>query len=69
VDENINKATLVSTLQECALTLYIKNYNDHPNVGIIEILVALNKEFSRPKLETQSIIRFREIAMLLGETP
>lgn len=29
----------------------------------------LNKEFSRPKSETQLIVGFKEIAMKLGETP
>lgn len=51
------------------LTWYIKHSNDHPNVGIAEIQIALNKEFSQPKSETQSIIGFKEIAMIPGETP
>lgn len=68
-DENIKKATLVSTLQEYALTWYIKHSNNHPNAGIIEIQNALNKEFSWLKSETQSIIKFKEIVMLLGKTP
>lgn len=53
-------------MQDHALTWYIKHSNDHPNAGITEIQVTLNREFSRPKSETQSIIRFKEIAMLLG---
>lgn len=69
MDDNIKKATLVSALQDRALTWYIKHSNDHPNAGIAEIQAALNREFSRPKSETQSIIGFKEIAMLLGETP
>lgn len=68
-DGNIKKATLVSALQDRALTWYIKHSNDHPNVRIVEIQLALNKEFIRPKSETQSIIRFKEIVMLPGETP
>jgi len=68
-DNNIKKATLVSMLQDRALTWYIKHSNDHPNLGITEIQNVLNKEFNRPKSETQSIIGFKEIAMLLGETP
>ena len=68
-DDNIKKATMVSALQDRALTWYIKNSNDNPNVGIVDIQAALTMEFSRPKSETQSIIRFKEIAMLLGETP
>ena len=52
VDDNIKKAVLVKALQDRALTWYIKNSNDHPNVGIVEIQTALNREFSRPKSET-----------------
>lgn len=48
---------------------YIKYSTDHPNEGIAVIQEALNKEFGRPKSETQSFIRFKEIAMLPGETP
>ena len=35
----------------------------------MDIQAALNKEFSRPKLETQSIIGFKEITILPSETP
>ena len=69
MDDNIKMATLVSALQDCTLTWYIKHSNDHPNAGIVEIQNALNREFSWPKSETQSIIGFKEITMLLGETP
>ena len=68
MDDNIKKEMLVRELQDHALTWYIKHSNDHPNVGII-IQAALNREFSRPKSETQSISRFKEIAMLPSETP
>ena len=68
-DDNIKKATLVSALQDRALTWYIKHSIDHTNVGIVEIEDALNKGFSRPKSETQSIIRFKEISMVPGESP
>ena len=66
---NIKKATLVSALQDHALTWYMKHSNDNPNTGIVDIQAALNKEFSRPKSKTQSIIGFKEIMMLPGETP
>lgn len=69
MDDNIKKATLVSTVKDCTLTWYINHLNDHPNAGIEEIQIALNREFSWLKYETQSIIGFREVAMLLGETP
>jgi len=68
-DENIKKATLVSTLQDRAMTWYIKHSNDYPNAGIMDIQATLNQEFSRPKSETHSLIIFKEIAMLPGETP
>ena len=68
-DENIKKATLVSTLQDHALTWYIKYSNDNLNAGITNIQIALNKEFNRPNSEAQYIIGFKEITMLLGETP
>lgn len=69
IDENIKKAMLVSALQDCALTWYIKHSNENPNVGIIDIQITLNMEFSRPKLEAQSIIGIKEITMLPGEIP
>ena len=67
-DDNIKKATLVSALQDSTLIWYIKHSNDHPNAGIVKIQNVLNREFSQPKSETQSIIGFKEIMMLLGET-
>ena len=67
-DDNIKKATLVSALQDRALTWYIKHSNDNPNEGIVEIQTTLNREFSTPKSEAQSIIGFKEITMLPGET-
>jgi len=68
-DKKIKKVTLVSVLQDHVVTWYIKHSNDNPNTGIAEIQAALNREFSRPKSETQSIIWFKEITMLPGETP
>ena len=69
VDDNIKKDTLVNMLQDQALTWYIKHSNDHPNAGITEIQATLNREFSRPKSEIQSIIEFKEITMLPGKIP
>ena len=48
-------------------TWYIKNSIDNLNAGIADIQAVLNKEFTRPKSEAQSIIGFKEITMLLGE--
>ena len=63
-DDNIKKATLVS-----ALTWYMKYSRDHPNEGIEVIQEVLNKELGQPKSEAQSVIGFKEIVMLPGETP
>jgi len=68
IDENIKKVTLVSALHDYVLTWYIKHSNDNPNAGIANILATLNREFSRPKFEAPSIIGFKEIMMLPGET-
>jgi len=35
--DNIKKATLVSALQDRALTWYTKNSNDNPNAGIADL--------------------------------
>ena len=50
-DDHLKKATLVSALQDRALTWYIKYSNDNPNAGVADIQTVLNKEFSRPKSE------------------
>lgn len=69
MDYNIRKATLVSVLQDRELTWYIKYSNDQSMAGTIEIQTNLKKEFSRPNSEIQSIIGFKEITMMPGETP
>jgi len=69
IDENIKNSTLVNAQQDRALTWYIKYLTDHPNVGREAIQDALNKEFGRTKLETQSVIGFKEIVILPSETP
>jgi len=68
-EDNMKKEVLVSTLQDHTVTWYIKNSNDNTNVGITDLQVVLNSKFSRPKSETQSIIGFKQIVMLPGETP
>lgn len=69
MDDNIKKTTLVNTLQDCVLTWYIKHSSDNLNAGVTDIQTTLNKEFSKSKSEAQSIIGFKEITMLPGETP
>ena len=51
------------------LTWYIKYYNDNPIFVLADIQTTLNKGFSIPKSEAQSIVRFKEIMMKSGETP
>ena len=67
--DHIRKATLVSTLQDRALTWYIKYFNDNPNARVADIQTTLNREFIRPNSEALSIVGFKEITMLPGEIP
>lgn len=48
-NDKIKKATLVSALQDRALTWYMKYSSDHPTKDITTIQEALNKEFGCPK--------------------
>ena len=68
IDDHINKAQLVTTLQDRTLTWYIKYCTDNLVASLADTQTALNKEFSRPKSETQSVVGFKEIAMRIGET-
>lgn len=67
-NDHIKKETLDSALQDRALTWYIKYSNDNQNAGVANIHATLNREFSRPKSEAQSIVGFKEIVQP-GETP
>ena len=46
MDDNIKKEMLVSALQDCTLTWYIKHSNDNPNAGITDIQAMLNGELA-----------------------
>ena len=50
-NDHIKKLTLVSALQDRALTWYIKYSNDSLNVRVADIQIVLNREFNRPKSE------------------
>lgn len=65
----MKKATLVSVLQDRALTWYIKYTNDNPNARVADIQTTLNREFSRPKSKVESIVGLKEIMMQPDETP
>lgn len=69
LDDNIRKATLVSTLQDRALTWYMKYSSSNPTAGVAEIQTEVKKEFSWPKSGKQMVVGFKEIVMMLGETP
>lgn len=60
---------MFSALQDCALAYYIKYSNDNPNARVENIQTTLNREFSRPKSEVQSLMGFKEIAMQPGKMP
>lgn len=49
IDDNINKATLVSAFQDRKLTWYMKYSSSNQTTGVVEILIELKNEFSRPK--------------------
>ena len=60
---------MVTALQDCVLTWYIKYCVDNPHASLAESQTNLNKEFSKTKFEAQSVIEFKEILMRVGETP
>jgi len=48
---------------------YIKYYINNPVASLADTQTTLNKEFHRPKSETQLVVGFKEIVMRIGETP
>ena len=66
--DHMKKGQLVTTLQGRLLTWYIKYYIDNLVASLADTQTTLNKEFGRPKSETQSVVGFKEIAMRIGET-
>lgn len=67
MDDQMKKEILASDSQECALNWYMKYCTDNPMSVLVDIHTAMNKEFSRPKFEVQSIVGFKEIMMKPGE--
>ena len=68
-NDQMKKATLVSALQDRALMWYIKYSPNKPTSMLADIHTVLNREFSRPKSQAQSIVGFKEIMMKHDETP
>ena len=67
-NDNIKKVVLVSILQDRALTWYMNYLGINPMAGIADVHTELKKEFSQPKSESQSVVGFKEITMMPGET-
>lgn len=65
----MKKETLVTYLQDCALTWYINYYTDNATAVLADIQTVLNKEFNRPKSEVKLIVGFKEIIIKPSETP
>lgn len=61
IDDNMKKVTLVSALQDLTLTWNMKYSNDNPDVRVADIQSTLNKEFSRPKSQAQSLWGSRKL--------
>jgi len=65
----MKKVTLVSALQDYALTWYITYYMDNLMSTLADIQTVLNKEFIRPKSEAQLVVGFKEITMKCSKMP
>ena len=69
MNDNIKKAQLVTVLQDHALTWYIKYSTNNPLVSLVDTQAALNKEFGKPKSDSQSVIGFKESMTRASEMP
>ncbi len=68
-DDNIKKAQLVTSPQDHTLTWYIRYYSNNPLTSLVDTKATLNKEFSKPKSDSQLVVGFKEITMSVDETP
>jgi len=59
---------LVIAQKDCALTWYIKYCYDNPLETLAETKIALNKEFSKTKIDSQSVVGFKDITLRVDET-
>lgn len=69
MDDNIKKAELVTALQDHLLTWYMKYCVDNPLALLADTKAMLNKEFSKSKSDSQSVVGFKEITMRASEIP
>ena len=51
-DDNIKKSQLVTDLQDCILTWYIKYCTNNPHASLIETHMTLKNEFSKLKSDS-----------------
>ena len=58
-DDNIKLVQLVTTLREWALTWYMK-YTSTPRT-LVQVRIAMTKEFKKPKPESQCITELKDI--------
>ena len=58
-NDNIKKVQLVTTLQDHTLTWYIKYCYENPLASLADTKADLNKEFIKPKSDSQSVLGFK----------
>ena len=51
------------------MTWYIKYYFDNPLVILVGTKAVLNKDFSKPKSDSQLVVGFKESMMRVDEMP
>ena len=66
-DEDLKKAQLVTTLQDRALSWYIKYCTRHPYATLKDTKDAMNNEFKKPKSQAQSVTEVKEIRQKVNE--
>ena len=58
---------LVTSLQDRALSRYIKYCSTHPAVALKDMKDVLNNEFKKPKSQVKSLIEVKEIQKKVNE--
>lgn len=67
-NDDVNKAQIVTSLRERALTWYMKYSMSNPNDIFDEVNRPLVSEFKKPKSELQYIRELKEIKKALTES-
>lgn len=66
-DNDMKKEQLITTLQDRALSWYIKNNMVNPVASLVATKNTLNVEFKKPKLQSQCITKIKEIKQVVNE--